>query len=284
MSALEGDFDLLQLVNGGEVWLNLRFLAPYVHKISRLRVSGICDSFAGLDALTGLVHLDLDDYDPAPVFDFSPLKNLEFVRMGWSSKMMVSQFFSIPRLREISLLGFKAVNCEGIGAASKLRTLKLRHSTLESLEGLAGCESLEELRLIAVKKLPSLNGIEGCKALKVIEIEKGSILENVDESLQKCTALTEVLLVGKFEVATLQWIRTNPMIRRFRSDAVVLEIDWNVLFGAPELREIAFTHIPDVLPTDDEIKKIAHSQGKHLQWIEHGGTRRVPWIEFHFKE
>jgi hypothetical protein len=94
-------------------------------------------------------------------------------------------------------------------------------------------------------------------------------LENISESLRKCAALTQVLLVGKFEVASLQWIRFNPMMQRFRSDAVVLEIDWNDVFDASHLNEIAFAHTPDMLPSDDEIKAIARSHGRDLQWIEH---------------
>lgn len=53
ITALEGEFSFLQLVNGGEIWQDLRFLSPYARKISRLRVSGVCDSFAGLEELTG---------------------------------------------------------------------------------------------------------------------------------------------------------------------------------------------------------------------------------------
>lgn len=284
ITALEGEFNFLQLVNGGEIWQDLRFLSPYARKIWRLRVSGICDSFAGLEELTQLRHLDLDDYVPAPVFDFSRFVHLEFVRMGWSAKMMTAQLFSLPQLREISLLSFKAPNCDAIGLAGKLQKLKLRYSAVDSLDGLGACKALEELRLTSVKKLTSLNGIEACPALKLIEIEKGPELARVDESLQKCTALTEVLLGGKFEVATLAWIRANPMMRRFRSDAMVLDIDWNVLFGAHDLREVAFIHAPGVLPGDDEIKTLAGDHGKNVQWIEHGGTRRAPWIELHFKK
>lgn len=283
-AALEGQFDFVQLTNGGEIWHDLRFLSPYAHKIARLRVSGICDSFAGLDALTQLLHLDLDDYVPAPVFDFSPFEKIEFVRMGWASKMKAVPFFSLPHLRDISLLGFKAPDCSNIGLAARLQKLKLRHGAVDCLEGLGGCKSLEELRLISVKKLSSLNGIEACPSLRIIDIAKGPELQNIDVSLDRCVGLTQVLLGGKFDVASLAWIRANPMMHSFRSDARVLDVDWHALFGARNLQEIAFIHRPGALDSDEAIKALASTYGKNLHWIEHGGTRAAPSVELHFKE
>lgn len=277
------NFDLLQLVNGGEIWHDLEFLIPHRQKIRRLRVSGIFDGFHGLEQLTELTHLNLEDYSPSPVFDFSSLRKLQFCQMGWSPKFAGNTVFSLPELREVSLLKYRGTNCAEIGVAKRLRSLKLRRGRLESLDGIAGCESLEELRLMQVKGLTSLAGIETCKTIKVVEIEKGSALAGVAESLRQCSKLTEVLLEGDFEVADLAWIQTNPGMTRFRTDAIVRDVDWNTLFGAPDLFEIAFKYAPRNLPSDDEIKAIATSLGKHVKWLEHGGTQRSPWIEVHFK-
>jgi hypothetical protein len=283
ITALEGEFDFLQIVNGGEVWKDLYFLGPYAHKVKGLRVSGICDGFAGLNALTQLAQLDIDDYPPDPVVDFSPLVHLATVRMGWSSKMKAVPFFSLPCLQEVDLISFKAMDCNNIGLANRLLKLQLRHGSLESLDGLGGCTVLEELRLKSVRKLTSLHGIERCKELKVIEFVKGSVLQHIDESLSELSGLTEVLLEGKFDVPTLGWIRHNPLLARFRSDAPVLDIDWSALFGAPHLWEVAFVYQSGALPPDEEIKSMASMHGKTLHWIEHGGTRKVPWIELHFR-
>jgi hypothetical protein len=168
--------------------------------------------------------------------------------------------------------------------AKKLRVLKLRHSKLESIEGIDACEMLEELRLIQVKGLSSLGEIGACRSLRVIEIEKGSKFVDIAESLTQCSKLTQVLLEGDFEIADLKWMRSNPNMIRFRTDAVVLDVDWNLLFGLAKLREIAIKHIPGTLQSDEEIKAIAGSHGRDIQWIEHGGTRRSPWVEIHFRE
>ena len=280
---LQDDFDLLQLVNGGVVWHDLQFLSPCKQKIRRLRTSGIFDGFRGLETLTDLVHLNLEDYSPDPVFDFSPLAKLEFCKMGWSPKIVGKAFFSIPNLREVSLLKYKGHDCAEIGLAKKLRCLELRRGMLESLDGIAGCSSMEELRLFQVKGLSSLAGIEKCRSLKVIEVEKGSVLTNVAQSLRQCSALTEVLLDGGFELADLGWIKANSGMTRFRSDAIVLDVDWHALFGATKLLEISFRYAPHALQSDDEIKAIAATYGRHVQWIEHGGTKRSLWLEVHFR-
>lgn len=280
----QGDFDLLQLVNGGEIWHDLQFLVPHRRKIHGLRVSGIFDGFRGLNELTELVHLNLEDYSPNPVLDLSSLTKLQNCKMAWSPKIVGNAFFSIPALRDISLMKYRGRSCAEIGLAKGLRRLTLRHAKLESLNGIAGCELLEELRLIQVKGLSSLAGIEACKALHVLEIEKGSRLPDVAESLQQCSSLTEVLLDGDFEVTHLAWIQANPQMTRFRTDAAVLDINWDALFGAPRLSEIAFKYVPHTLLPDDEIKAIATSHSKHVQWVEHGGTKRSPWIEIHFRK
>ncbi|MFZ6732651.1 hypothetical protein ACO0LG_12070 [Undibacterium sp. Ji42W] len=278
----EFKFDLLQLVNGGEIWHDLRFLIPFKNNIKKLRVSGIFNGFLGLEMLSELTQLDLEDYPPLPVVDLSSLIELRICKMGWSPKIFGERFFSIPVLEEISITRYRGVNCVEIGLAKKLRHLKLRHGKLESLNGIEGCSLLEEMRFIKVTGLTSLDGIAACKALRVIEIEKGSVIENIAESFFGCSNLTEVFLEGDFEIANLSWIEKNPNMTKFRADAVVLNIDWHKLFGAPKLDEIAFRHIPNALCSDDEIKDIAKSQGKKIQWIEHGGIRRLPWVEIHF--
>lgn len=277
-------YDLLQLVNGGEIWNDLQFLIPYARKIRKLRISGIFNNFAGLDKLTELSHVNLEDCEPRPVLDLSPLSKLQSCKMGWSPRIIGSAFFSIPELQHVSLFKYAAQDCMEIGLADKLRSLILRHGSLGSLIGISGCEPLEELRLIKMKGLVLLEEIAKCRALRILEIEKGAAFIDISASLEKCSSLMEVLLDGDFEISCLSWLNANTKMTRFRSDAVVLDVDWTCIFEAPKLFEISFKHRPGMLQTDDEIKKIANHSGKQVQWIEHGGSRRAPWIEIHFNK
>ncbi|MES2040997.1 MAG: hypothetical protein V4495_24535 [Pseudomonadota bacterium] len=278
------EFELIQIINGGKVWQDLNFLIPFKDKIKKLRVTGIVNGFLGLDMLNALTELDLDDYFPLPVVDFSTLSQLEICKMGWSSKMQGKNFFSIPRLEKISLARFKAENSEEIGLAKKLKCLELRHGTLGSLRGLEGCCMLEELRLIKVSGLTSLDGLDACKALKIIEIEASGRIENITACLERFSNLTCVLLEGDFALNSLAWVANNPGLTSLRADVVIPNIDWRTLFSAPKLEDLALKYKPGSLCTNEEIKNIATSCGKHIQWIELGGTRRAPWIEIHFKK
>ncbi len=278
------EFDLLRIVNGGEIWQDISFLIPFKDKIKKLHVSGIVNGFFGLGELDALTELDLGDYSPSPVVDFSTLSKLGTCKMGWSSKMKGKNFFSIPALEKISLAGYKAENGVEIGLAKRLKCLELRHSRLDNLQGLEGCQLLEELRLIRVSGLTALDALQTCKALKIIEIDTGSRIENIAASLVHCSNLTQVFLAGDFTLGSLTWVTQNPGLTSLRTDALVSNIDWQILFAAPKLADLALKYEPGSLCTDEEIKNIAKSCGRHIQWIEHGGTRRSPWVEIHFKK
>ena len=278
-----GGFELLQLVNGGEEWSTLEFLAPHRQKVRRLRISGLFKRFTGLDQLTELAELDLGDAPPDPMRDFSALCKLESCKLAWTSKILAETFFALPRLSKLFLLRYRHTDCSQIGLAGQLKVLELTQPRLSSLGGLDGCTSLEALKMIQVRGLFSLDGIERCPSLRVLDIEQGSAFKDAAGSLQRCSSLEEVLLDGNFEISNLGWMRSNPRIAKFRTDAVVLDVDWHVLFGLPGLHEIAIRHVPGALRSDDDIKEIARSFGKQVQWIEHGGTRRAPWVEVHFR-
>ncbi|HEY5994116.1 MAG TPA: hypothetical protein VIU46_05885 [Gallionellaceae bacterium] len=278
-----GNYDLVQLVNNGLEWADLEFLSAYTHKIHRLRLGwGVYNSLAGLEKLTELTYLDLDDLPPDPVYDFSSFSNLQVCKMRWSPKLDQQSFFSLPNLNQVALMWCKTKDCTQIGFAHKLRTLELRFGVVSSLDGLSNCKSLEELRIIRVKGLTSLDEIAKLTHLKTLEIDKGSKFSEVARSLSQCSNLAEVLLEGDFEITDLEWIRKNARLTRFRSDATVQNVDWHAVFNAPALSEIAFAYTPGGLMNDGDIKTIAESCGKPVRWIEHGGTRRRPWVEIHF--
>lgn len=276
--------DLLQLVNGGTMWQDLRLLVADRAEVTRLRVSGLIHAFKGLEQLCELVELDLEDYAPSPVRDFSPLQQLTVCKMGWYPKLDAAAFFSLPRLSEVSLLRYRAQDFSSIGLAKRLKVLRLRWGHVKSLRGIEGCSHLEELRLTHLRGLESLEGIESCNDLRVLELESRGPLRDVHLTLGRCRGLKEVLLEGTFELPDLGWIALNPALERFRSDVAVLNVDWQSAFSAPALHELAFRYQPNSLQDDSSILAAGECAGRRIAWLEHGGTKGAPWIEVHFRD
>ncbi|KAB2841039.1 MAG: hypothetical protein F9K47_12235 [Burkholderiales bacterium] len=163
-----------------------------------------------------------------------------------------------------------------------MKALTLRHSKLLSLKGIETCSQLEELRLLRVKGLRSLDGVEHCTQLRILEIDRGSAPVGVADVLCRLEGLEEVYFEGDFVLEHLRWLVRNRQMRSFRSDAVVIDVDWTKVFESPLLREIAFRHQPGALQRDTDIAQIAASFGRPLKWVEHGGTSKRPWVELHF--
>ena len=266
-----GGYELLQLISGTETWVDLRFLAPYSAVVRHLRVSWLLRSCKGLDLLTELCSLNLGDRPPTPIRSLASLKCLRSCKMGWAKRIDGRAFFALPELREVSLLGYSADDCSDIGLATNLNSLTLRHSRLRSLVGIASCKDLQ-----------CLDGVERCARLRILDVQRGSPLAGVADTLSKLGGLEEVYLEGDFEVEHMRWLGQNPRMTSLRSDAVVTNIDWVNVFESPMLREVAFRYQPGVLQGNREILDAGTSLGRPLKWIERGGTRKRPWVELHF--
>jgi hypothetical protein len=279
----EGSFDQLNIVNGGEIWCDLQFLVPYKDRVRKLQTIAAFQSFRGLEQLSELVELSLSDQAPDPIYDFSALTKLQYCCLEWSRKMNGQAFFSLPELRHVSIYLYKSADFSEIGLSKSLRCLDLRYGRVDSLQGLAGCRALEELRLSYLRGLASLDGIEACRTLKTIEIDKGALSGDISGSLENLGSLEQVYLYSdKIELADLKWLTSNPGMAILRSSSVVRNIDWHVLFAAPKLYDVLIAHSPGSLPPDEAIKDIASQHGKIVAKIEHSGTRRSPWINIDF--
>ena len=260
----------------------MKFLVPFKEHVKNLLASGVFNGFAGLDGLTELVCLNLGDYSPDPVFDLSSLGKLEICKMGWSKKISGEKFFSLPKLREVSLFNYKNDDLLEIGATKNLVKLSLRYGSVKQFIGLCNCDKLEVINIINVRNIESINGIECCRSLKTVDFCNLNVACDISAIFYNCSELINVSVGGSAFFNDLDWIKSNKKVAKIRSDSVVRKIDWEVIFGAPELNEIAFKFVPGNIKTDIEIRAISRANGKNLKWIEHGGTKKSPWIELHF--
>jgi len=277
-SRLSGnDFDAVQLLNGGEIWRDVRSLVQFKEKVRDLRVLAVVKGFRGLDELTELVCLNLEDSPPLPVVDLSRLQNLRDCKFGWSPRLVARSFFSLPNLERISIYRYVAPTCSEVGLAKRLREATFRHGTIGSLEGVQGCTDLEILRLVRVRELTSISPLSACKRLRILDIDEGPEIHGLP-ILGELPNLEEVLLSGRFELESIEWMRGLQDLQRFRSDALVRSIDWTIPFSLPKLTDFATRFVPGSSLSVADFKRLAGSSGRSVL-VEFGGTRRSPWVE-----
>lgn len=258
-----------KLLLAGVTWPDFEGLAPLVSKIRNLHVVGSTIGSRGLEKLVKLRSLHLDaPLAPAP--DLSKLTDLETGWIFWD-KGYPQSFFSLPRLKALTLLDYDRKDCVEVGKSGSLERLDLRDGKLETLAGIEGVATLKVLHLSYLKKLKDLTAIRGLKQLEEVRIEG-------------CSALSSLMVIG--EVSSLkrvhvervkvrwqdfEWLRFTPKLEKFLSTTEVDAVDWVPVFEHRSLKSFGTGTNEGYAISDDELHRLAAKHGKRIAQL-----RRLP--------
>lgn len=277
ISAIEaGGFDELS-VNTGE-WKNFEPLMPFVNQVRRLSVTSPVTSFRGIEKLTKLVSLELDDA-PNPPLDILQLRQLECCYLRWHKKYPKA-FFELPRLREITLVGYSDSNCENIGLATGLVELDLRQGAVKSLSGLERLGKMRSLSLAYMKNLQDVSAVAGLTEMEVLHIEKCPKVMDIAFVEQFNDLRVLFLDCGSSGFQDLRWLSKFTKLVELLIAVPVQSPDWSVVFAVPKLRDVVINTRPGYKLKDDELIAKATSIGRELTNLVRAGKKDCPAFKF----
>ncbi len=257
-----GDWDLLSLF--GVDWETYEPLLPFEDKVRRLRVSagGGPESSKGLDKLTALEDLELDDF-PKPVIDFRKLTNLKKLSVLWDRARKAS-YLANKNLEYLVIDTFGDKDISVFSGLKKLTHLDIRQGSLQSLSGIKDLHNLKSLRLIRLRNLCDISELRNCSNLELLECGYLPKLIEV-EAIRELTELRFMELDAvSAKIKDFNFIETMPNLERLMLTVNALDINWEVIANHPGLKWMAITAHADYKLSDDEIIEKLKSTNKHL--------------------
>lgn len=271
-----GDFDYLS-INQGDLG-NFDFLGEFANRIKRLRVVSPSESYQGLEKLTGLVEIDLEEVLNPPL-DLLVFKELERCYLHWHKKYS-KDFFALQRLTEATLSNYTCKDCTDISQARKLVRLDLRKGSAESLKGIERLSELQHLSLAYMRNLQDVSSASALQQLEVLHIEKCPKVLDVD-FIRDLPNLKKLFIdCGSDGYADLKWMAKLDALIAVLIAVPVQSVDWNIIFALPSLQRVVINTHPGYQLTDEDLFAYAKSHGRVLDNYMRAGTKKHPALKF----
>lgn len=271
----EGHFDVLSIQAG--TWGDFSFLQPYAGKIRRLLVASGVDAYKGLEVLTELTEIDLEEA-PSPALDLLAFQKLEKCYLRWHKKYP-KEFFALPQLAEATLANYPGSDCTAIGQAAGLRKLDLRKGSVASLAGLEHVAGLQHLSLSHMKELQDISAVAKAP-LQMLHIEKCPKLVDVD-FIRRLSSLRELFIdCGGSGFADLRWLSSMEHLIDLLIAVPVQEIDWNIVFAMPALQRVVINTHEGYQLDEQALLACAQAHGRIVDNFTRAGTKIQPAVKF----
>lgn len=272
----EGNFDYLSL-NTGQ-WVNFDFLGKYCDQINRLGVSSSVTTYQGLEKLTKLVEIRLED-TPNPPLDLLVFKELQRCYLDWH-KRYPPAFFALPKLNEVTLTHYSAKDCSDIAQAHKLIRLDLQQGGIQSLNGIEHLSHLKYLSLAYMRNLQDISAAASLRQLEVLHIEKCPKVVDVDFVRGLSNLQTLFIDCGSAGYTDLKWMSKLDALIDVLIAVPVQSVDWDIVFALPNLQRVVINTHPGYQIADDELFACAKAHGRVLDNYFRAGTKKHPAFKF----
>lgn len=269
-------FDELSINDGN--WGDLRPLIPFADKIKHLRVTSGAMSFKGIESLHKLESVELDNA-PSPPCDLTALRNLRYCYLKWH-KRYAKDFFALPKLRDVTLLGYTEENCRDISIASKLSSLEITQGGLQSLSGLEEIKELSELSLSYLRGLTDVTQIRSMLKLEILHIEKCPKVEDVS-NIPKLVHLRELFVdCGGPGFEDVDWLLRFKDLVDLLIAVPVKSPNWQLIASLPNLRNAVVNTHPGYSVPDSEVLAQLRRSGREIRDFIRAGTKKFPGFKF----
>lgn len=238
-------------------WRTFEPLLPFRDKIKCLRVSGGPESSKGLDKLSGLEDLDLDDF-PKPAVDFRKLPKLRKLKVLWDRSRKTCNLAN-PNLEYLQVDTFGDKDLSVFSELSKLVSLDIRQGSLQSLSGIENLHSLRSLYLIRLRNFIDISGLEACGGLEVLDCRFLPKLSDVEAVRMLARLKSLELDAENASLSDLKFLGSMPDLERLMLTVQAGDIDWHLIANHPSLKSIAITAHAEYGQSDGDIEEILNS-------------------------
>jgi hypothetical protein len=241
-------------------------------------------SFSGIEKLKELIEFHCDVTSQKPYPDFSKLVSLEKCFLAWDKKYDVKDYqhglFTLPKLKDLTLRYWTKADCTEIGSLKQLQTLDLRQGVLSRLDGLDNCPDLRTLELSYLPKLVDISRLDHVHGLEKILIQNCPNIADY-APLTHLTNLRHIHLEKvNAQFRDLKWLAKMERIEKIVLSCEILELDWEILFNHPTLKDVAISSHDGYNITDSEILDIAERASRTVTNFRRMGTRKRPSFVF----
>lgn len=268
-----GGFDIVVISTGH--WEDLGWLAEAGVPIPRLEIVSACESYCGLERISGLFELSVDDrLDGVELSSFS---NLTSLSLFWS-KSIKGKISSLKKLESLTVSYYGEKNLVEFQNLSNLKSLDLRMGSIKSLAGVDSCTQLSHFELAYLRSLEDVNAIENLRNLKIITIEKCPKVTNID-FLKNLSYLEKIHVeCGCESIDGIELFLGMARLKRLLIGVQAKEVAWEKLFTLPCLEEVLIDIPAGDLPDEEYIQQVCRKVGREVFEFEVSGTRKKPWI------
>jgi hypothetical protein len=194
--------------------------------------------------------------------EFNSIQNLEdfpvlrVLRQSWSKEMSRHHFQSC--LEVLLLDKYLPSNSSGLSdlpSTPNLRSLELVVPGIKDLNEIDRYPKLEYLDIYSARKLVSIADLERCSSLKRLELCGCKKINDLQETLSKCSHLERLVLEKVSDLENIQFIELMPNLKWLNlMDTNVIDGDMSPLLRHPSLEYAVFTSKKHFSHTEAQVR------------------------------
>lgn len=201
-----------------------------------------------------LVELWCDEFNS--IHNLEEFPNLRILRQSWNKEMCSAR--THLSLEELSLHKYAPIsgsNLADMPVAPNLRKLELLGSAIKDLGEIDRYPKLECLDIYSTRNLVSVAGIERCSFLKRLELDGCKNINDLQETLRKCSGLERLVLMKVSDLENIQFIERMPNLKWLNlMNTNVIDGDMSPLLRHPSLEYAVFTSKKHFSHTEAQVR------------------------------
>lgn len=212
-----------------------------------------------------LVELSCDEFNS--IHNLEEFPNLRVLRQSWNKEMCSARAHST--LEVLALHKYASISGSSLAdlpVAPNLRTLELLGPVIKDLSEIDRYPKLECLDIYSARKLVSVAGIERCSSLKRLELDGCKNINDLQETLSKCSSLERLVLMKVSALENIQFIERMPNLKWLNlMDTNVIDGDMSPLLRHPSLEYAVFTSKKHFSHTEAQVRAALQAKKQGLK-------------------
>ena len=257
-----GGYELIKLHAAD--WADYSPLQECNSYVRSLSVRNGPDSTAGIDAISSLEELELDEI-PEPAIDFRRFPKLKKLKFGWG-KGMKMEFLKCPALRQLEIHRFQGIDLEVVAGLDRLEILTFVAGRLRTLTGARSLPRLHHITLDRTSELTDISPLLGL-GIRSLTLTGRNKVQSI-ECVQHLRSLESLSLdVPKLRCTELSWLKGLPLLESLTLTSPIDHLEWGVIAQHPKMRHVVLEQIDEEPPSEAEVKQLFGSAQKSVKEI-----------------
>lgn len=258
---------------------DMSFLEKFADTVEEVKVINDDSLANGISYLTKLKRLSIK-FKPKKPFDMSKLVNLEYFFSWWNNNYL-KDLFTLPKLRELSILSYDEENFKNITPNKSIVELTLHQPKIKNLKCINNLDSLKKLEIRKARSLITLSGIEDQTKLERLDIFVAKKINDCS-FIGSLTHLKRLSLTDVGGLDDLSFLKHLRNIEELDLTGIPVKLNWKEIIKLKKLKRLIIVSLAEDAPTDEEIVDLAKKAGKECKSVSRQGRDKMPMIDVRF--